>query len=240
MRKLIIAFLFFFIFFLSSREAHASVVTIKANGELVLNVLASETTSLSIPKRSELSVKSTKTEEINNDSKVSLLTYDGKLILNIDSPEGEKELDVTNVSGEIVEIEERPEVDTLKVAFEDGAFSLIQEGIEVKTSFPVSIDPKSAELTLSTPSGERYLAIFPKEALAASYRAKVLSSMKEATLTEEGGEALTYVISGTKSLNIFNLFKLDVDVKTKVSASTGEIILVEEPTWVKVLGFIFV
>jgi hypothetical protein len=36
-----------------------------------------------------------------------------------------------------------------------------------------------------------------------------------------------------------NLFELDIPVSTSVSALTGEILSVDQPTWLKVLGFMF-
>jgi hypothetical protein len=53
------------------------------------------------------------------------------------------------------------------------------------------------------------------------------------------GNKLAYEIAGDRIVNLFNIYKYAVPVKVQVSASTGEIISIDQPTWLKVVSFLF-
>src|SRR3989344_7725394 len=111
----------------------------------------------------------------DTNAKVSLSKLDGKVALDVSSELGQKSLDVTNYQDEIVEIEERPEVERFTISLSEGKFIIDQGGILAETYFTINIEPKTAELTLETPPGFRYLSILPREAVETILRAKTIN-----------------------------------------------------------------
>jgi len=117
-----------------------------------------------------------------------------------------------------------------------------EEGTMALTDFPIKIDPKRAELSVATSTGQRILPFLPKEAFEAALRARVISKLKSGEtmqLTEGEQGKLAYQIPGERTLNFLNLFELDIPVSTSVSALTGEILSIDQPAWLRILGFVF-
>jgi hypothetical protein len=230
-------------FFLTASSAQASLVTIGSEGKVILNVLSVEDSiELEIPRRDYLQVKNIVAGTPDPDAIISLARVDGKVKLNVLTKSGEKSLDVTNYKEEIVEIEERPELERLTIAIQNDKFTIEQKGITAVTDFAINIDPQTAGLTLETPSGFRYLSILPRQAVETLLRSKVINriaSGSRISLAEYSGE-LFYEVTGERVINLFNIFDYRVPVSARVSASTGEILTVEQPTWLRIFGFLFV
>ncbi|OGM15764.1 hypothetical protein A2V56_02405 [Candidatus Woesebacteria bacterium RBG_19FT_COMBO_42_9] len=240
MKRSLLLFLLILPFFFP-RNAFASLIVIDKNGEVVWKVLASEAT-LGIPKASQIVVKNVVGGSPAESSLVSLLKEGDKFTLSVKEGGQERSLDVTSIGGEIVEIEERPQVRKVKIGVLAGRFLIEEEGTLALTDYPIKIDPARAELSVVTASGIRILPFLPKEALEVAIRAKTFSNMKQGDTMElaEGGRGeLTYEILGQKTINIVNLFKFQIPVTTSISAMTGEVLFVEQPAWLRVFGFLF-
>jgi len=111
----------------------------------------------------------------------------------------------------------------------------------VTTDYPININPKKNEISVQTPSGIRFLSVLPVEAAESILRARVMTRLtgeKTFLLEGERGE-LVYEMNGEKVLNIFNLLDYPVEVKTKVSVLTGEIVEIDQPTWLRIVSFLF-
>lgn len=239
--------LFFFIsllvFFLTASSVEASLVTIDREGKLIINVLSiKDSIELEIPRRDFLEIKDIATETPDPSAKISLAKVDGKVKLNVSTGSGEKTLDVTNFQDGIVEIEQRPEVEMVTIGVENDKFTIKQRGVTAETDYEINIDPQSAGLTLSTPSGFRYLSILPRQATEIILRSRIINRISggsKISLEEVEGE-LSYGVAGERVINLFNLFDYSVPVSARVSASTGEVLSVDQPTWLRILGFLFV
>ncbi|MCH7641106.1 hypothetical protein IID22_02845, partial [Patescibacteria group bacterium] len=242
-KLLLFLFLAFLIFATSAQVTRASLVTIDKEGKVVINVLsAEESIELEIPRRDYLEVKNIAEVTPDPDAKISLLRVNGKVKLNISTSSGDKSLDVTNYKGEIVEIEERPAVERIAISVLGDKFEIVQRGVVAITTYEINIDPQTARITLETPSGLRFLSILPRQAVDITLQAKYINRIggqDKLDLKEEGGD-LSYVVHGDKVINPFDLFEYNVPVKVYVSASTGEILSVDQPTWLRILGFLFV
>ena len=236
----ILAFLFLL---LISSSVFASLVVVQKDGKVVLNVLSIEdTVELEIPRRDYLEVKSIAQEIPDPGSKISLARKDGKVTLRVSTKSGEKSLDVTNYKDEIVEIEERPALERVRIGVSGDFFTIEQRGVLAKTDYEINIDPESAGITLTTPSGLRFLSLLPYQAAETALRAKIINRLgdKDSVVIKEEGQELSYELAGERVINFFNVFEYSVPVKTKISASTGEVLSIEQPTWLKVLGFLFI
>lgn len=224
------------------KKVDASLLLINKEGRIILKVLSSQDThGLEIPRREYLAIKAVADQTSDSDAEVSLSKLDGKVTLDVSGSTGQKSLDVTNYQDEIVEIEERPEVERFTISLDEGKFIINQDGISAETYFTININPQTAGLTLETPSGFRYLSILPKEAVETILRAKTINRLKEGSrlVISEQNRELSYEIFGDRVIDIFNLVEYSVPVSSQVSASTGEILSVNQPTWLRILGFLF-
>lgn len=209
----------------------------------MVNVLSAEDSiELEIPQKEFLEVKDVATGALGENVSVSLVKADGKLSLNVLSDLGEKSLDVTNFSDDLVEIERRPQVQRLVIKVDNGKFAISQGGLTAETDYEIKINPKNAGLTLTTPSGLRFLSVLPKDAANSMFRSKLIDRIaagNKMLIKEEVGEELAYEVEGIKVINLFNIYDYELPVKAKVSATTGQIAQIVEPTWMKYLGFLF-
>lgn len=230
------------LFFSSVNYAHASLVHIALDGKVTVNVLGTEDSVLSIPKKESLQINDIAASDVPNHASVSLSETDGKINLNVATDDGQRNLDVTNYKDNLIEIEERDKAQKVQISLIDGRFSIEQNGVIALTDFPININPKNAEISVTAPSGIRYLAILPDEAYRGLLKAKIISTLGGNKLTISEGEKgeLSYVVPGQKVINLFNLFSYPIEVRTTVSASTGEVLSVDEPVWLKVLNLFLV
>lgn len=237
----IIIFLLFIIF---PSKIDASLVSINKEGKVLVKVLSSEDSiELEIPQSEYLEVTNIAKEIPDPEAKILLSKDEGKISLLVSAKSGEKSLDVTNYKQEVIEIEERPEKQKLTIAVSADKFSIKQEDIVAETDFNININLESAKLSLETPSGFKFLSILPKEAAETILRTKLINRLNKGTsflLTETQEGDLSYKITGEKVINFFNIFDYAISVKTTISASTGEILSIDEPSWLKVFSFLFV
>jgi len=226
---------------LSPSRVSAKLLLIKSDGELVWSVLSSGTdVDLEIPKALYIEVKEAAKSKPAKDA-IILLQKDGERIsMVVNADEYEKEIDVTNWEDSIVEMEERPELQQVSINVVDGRFAIKQKGVVAFTDYPISIDSKTAKLSVTTESGDRLVSILPYNAVESLVRTRIITRIAEGgiDLIEEERE-LTYKVNGEKLLNLFNIYEHPVQMSIAVSASTGEIVNIEAPVWYKAVSFLF-
>lgn len=239
-------FLLSFLLFLSftSPVKAESLLKIDGQGEIILKVLSSQDSlTLGIPRREFLEVKDVAVSNADTSTRISLRKEGDSISLNVESNGSQKSLDVTNWQDDLIEIEERGEKQKVKIAISEGKFNIEQKGAIAQTEFPINIDPAKNELSVDAPSGIRFISILPIEAVESLLRARIISRLNEGQkmiLSEGERGELIYEIKGEKLINLFNLLKYPIEVNSKVSALTGEIIFVDQPVWLKIFGFLFV
>ena len=243
MKKTIILLILFssFAFLLSTSTVYASLVTIDGEGKVVVNVLsAEESIELEIPRSEYLEVKNIVAVTPDPNAKITLSKAGGIVKLNVSTASGDKSLDVTSYKEEIIEIEERPQAEKLVIGVVNGKFTIEQRNVVANTDFDIHIDPATAGLILETPSGFNYLSILPRQAVNSVLRSKTINRIGEDSTINiiETDRQLSYEVAGEKVINVFNLFEYPVPVKAQVSASTGEILSVDQPTWLWVARFL--
>jgi len=108
--------LIFFLPFFFPKKADASLLIVKNDGKVVVNVLASESSlALGVPERGELGVKDVASEGSSSEN-IYLSKENDKISLKVGS---DKTYDVSNWTDDIVVIEERPEVKSIKIELLD-------------------------------------------------------------------------------------------------------------------------
>lgn len=226
---------------LSPANVSAKLLSIQSDGEIVWSVLSSGVdVDLEIPKASYIEVKEAAKLKPAKDSTI-LLKKDGeKISMVVNSDDHERELDVTDWKESVIEIEERPELQKVSINVVDGRFAIRQKSVVAFTEYPISVDSKTAKLSVTTESGDRLISILPYNAVESLVRTKIITRIAEGgvDLVEEDRE-LTYKVYGEKLLNLFNIYEHPVQMNVAVSASTGEIVKIEAPIWYKAISFLF-
>lgn len=236
-------FVVIMVLIMTTTPVNAALAVVKADGSVVINVLSASDSQLEIPENDSVKIIKTVDNSALGISNVTLLKRENKMTLNVDTPSGTKNLDVTDYKDELVEIEERPEVRKIAIGVNDGHFSIAQRGIVAITDYEVEIDSEFAKVSLITPSGAKYLAILPRDAVNTTLRSKLINKIdfKNAIeIVEQDNRELSYEIKGDRVLDVFNFFDYEVPVKAAISVTTGEVLFVDQPKWLTVFDFFFV
>lgn len=231
-------FVSLFLLFFSSSPVSAQLVTVKTNGNIDLNILGiQDSLALTIPKSDSLSIKNSAVEGSTNEIK---LFKDGETLkISVNTPDGTRSLDITDYKDEVIEIEERGQSQKIEILVKEDKFVLIQSGITAQTSFPINIDPDSAEISVKTETGQKIISILPKGAYETALRAKIMTKLSGDLSINEDNQVLVYSIPGERMVNLFNIADYSVPVNATISASNGEIVAIDQPVWLKLLNFLF-
>lgn len=240
-RYFILVFLLILIF---PPRVSAKFITVNGSGEIEYSVLAAtdggEEMMLEIPKSDQLEVKELAKQKPSSAGVISLSKNNDKISMSVDYGDSKKEFDFSEYSDAILEIEERPQTQSLQIRLRENKFSLEQKGVVALTDFPINVDSKSAKITVTTERGDRIVSVLPYGAVEALLRAKVISIVNENKVKlEEKDSELAYQVDGAKILNLLDFYAYSVPITAYVSASTGEVLKVEAPIWFKFVDFIF-
>lgn len=232
MKRLIIFILAVFLFLQTTSAAVASLVVIDGQGEMIWKVLSLQDEITLGVKKNSLEVKEV-AGETDEDQRIAIRRQDGKIYLN--------ELDVTTWPEALVEIEERGDTQKARIGVEGEQFTIEQNGIKALTDYPITVDPRANELSLTTPSGGIFLSVLPLEAVESALRSRFLNRLpeKKIYLQEEEVGTLAYIINGEKVLDVLGVVEYSIPVTAQISASTGEVLNVDGPEWFKIFGFLF-
>ena len=226
-------------------NANASLVTITQDGEIVVNILSiDDSITLDVPKAESFEVIEIAETSDDENAVVSIEREGGKISMTISSPEtGLRKLDVTDYEDDLVEIEERDRAKIIKLGVIGDRLSIEQRNITALTILPINIDPARKELSLTTSSGRRYVSILPQEAVDSLMRTKLISTYNPDSeleiVEDENGNAI-YLIEGKKVVDVLNVYDYELDVAARISATTGELIGIDNPEWLKFFNFLFV
>ncbi len=227
-----------FLFSINTSTVSAGLVNINKNGKLTWNVLADQDSlALEVQPKSQLEVKESAGGH-TNDSSLLLKKEEEKIVLNVG---GQRKLDVTHWSDSVIDLEESDDSKNIKISVVDGKFEIVQSNISAITTYPININPKENELSVVTGSGAVFLSVLPKEAADTALRSRYLTKIVDRNfeMSDQDSGILVYKVRGEKDINLFNLVELKVPVITHVSTTTGEILLVDQPKWLSILGFMF-
>ena len=239
MKKLVVSLLA--LVFIFPKSASANFVSVNPKGEIVYSVLsASDELSLEIPKSAELKVKEVAKEKPSSEGIISLSNADNKISMSVDYGSSKEQFSFSQSNDELIQIEERPAVQQLSIGLDGDKFTLVQRGITALTNFPISVNSKTAKITVTTERGDRIVSVLPYGAVESLLKAKILSNVNENKLDlVESDSELAYHVVSAKLLNLLDVYSYSVPVSAYVSASTGEVVKVEAPIWFRFIDFIF-
>lgn len=242
MKKFLNFFVFFLVIYLSSsREVLAKLVTIDKDGEVIVSVLAENTSLLQKKYPSYFEVKKVVRQEAEKESFVSLEKSGDTVNLIVFSDNQRRDLEIKGSVNDLVEVEERPQIQRVLVGVKDGMFTLEQGEVTALTELPVRIDAKRAIFSMTSPRGDEFLSILPLEAVEFALRTRLINKVsKDKVEITQGESELQYKISGARVFKLADIFEYSIPITIYVSAQTGEILSVDSPTWFRFVRFLFV
>jgi len=242
-KKVLATLLLAFVFLVFRADsAKAGLISITDEGKVMVKVLSAQSWEL-LTKENGGGVDVSKVQGVRMaDPSVSLEEKDGRYSMQILSEGTYRELDITGISQDVVEIEERPEVNPLTISLSEDGFDLKQGSFVVKTSLPIEIDAKTARLSLVTVSGKEFLSVLPVEAVESALRSGIVSRITNNSINmDDGGGVLSYRVQGEKVFDVFNIREYSFPVSVNVSAKNGHIVSIDSPSPIyKVLRAFFI
>jgi hypothetical protein len=241
MKKLFIASLLTLLIFANFHTVSASLLVVKPNGSLQINVLSAEKDiTLSSPDHSNLEFNKVGNNSVSDASIVKLNKTNGKVNLQVYGTSGLDNLNVTDYKDNILEVEERPDSQKISISLDGDSFQIRNKGALAKTTFPITVDSKSAKVSVSTDTGDKILAVYPYDAAISVLRTKLLTTVDRTNIEIiVDNDQLEYKIPGERTINILDFYNYSIPILSFVSASTGAIIKVDAPGWLKLVNFLF-
>lgn len=182
---------------------------------------------------------------------------DGSRKVEVESPgvrfkfeeqEGEVKLKVENEDGEeirtrerlreVEELEDELEDEEIEVASREGEMEIEHNAVRARVNFPLSVDPATRQLTVTTPAGIKTVAVLPDAAMVRLLASGLLSDIASgsATVATPSFELsiednhLVYEIQGTKQHRLLGFIPVTTPRTVTVSALTGDVVS-QSQTW---------
>lgn len=134
------------------------------------------------------------------------------------------------------ELEAELEEEDIKIATAPGQIALVNQRVGALSNFPLSVDPTTKQLTVTTPAGSKVVAVLPQQAIDNMLAAKIitdiigekatneLASIPSLVKLEIENGVLGYKIKGTKTHKLLGLIPVKTTVEAFVSAENGQVV----------------
>lgn len=188
----------------------------------------------------------TKIELEQGNLKLKYVFENGVLKLKAENESGEEvEVDEEKLDDLEREVEEELEEEGLEITTESGKIALKKGNTTAHSNFPLSINPATGELIVTTPAGSKVVTILPDQAIENLLRTGIVNIVESAPpdnnstpssqLSQFAGKLeivekdnhIMYKIKGEKEHKIFGLLPVEVPSTIFVSAENGEVLTQE-------------
>lgn len=188
----------------------------------------------------------TRTEVRQGGVKVRLEQRAGEIRLKVENEDTGEEHELPTETDEeknILTIRERVDKDEVKVSAASGQFVIKRNNVGATSSFPLSVDLATNELTVTTPAGEKRVVVLPDQAVQNMLAANVidrvggqataqvvtenpdLSSLSGIVrLIQARDGQLVYEVQGLKNQKLLGFIPMLINTKAVVSVETGELL----------------
>jgi hypothetical protein len=171
--------------------------------------------------------------------KIKYEVLDGNVITKAEDQEGrdanldEKELDALEQ-----EIADDLEESGIKIETGDtGKISFAKNNIAATTNFPLAIDLGTNQLVVTTPAGQKIVAVLPDDAVHNMLATGVINALDETPVGTDAGvveftvenNQPVYKIAGRKNFKMLGFIPVTQPVTAIVSSETGKEITTEKP-----------
>lgn len=164
---------------------------------------------------------------------------DGKMTLKALAPSGDERRGADREQ-ERKKLEQELEDADIEIASADGYMKLVRNAVEARVRFPLSVDPATGQLTVTTPAGVKTVAILPDAAVARLLSLGVLSDVALHPVAQRGAtdsgvpnarveltledNNLVYKIEGSKQHRLFGFIPVAAPRTVTISALTGNVV----------------
>lgn len=181
---------------------------------------------------------------------------DGQLVVKVENEEGEEvELEEAEIDEIEDEVEDELEDAGIKIATAAGKLAVIKNRFGAFTNFPLSINPETNELIVTTPAGQKVVTILPDQAVQNMLAANVISRLGSQVLAEavRTGQVATisgiiqlgvrnnisvYEIPGIRDFRLLGFIPVSAPITAVVSAETGELVTAEQPLLTRIVDLL--
>lgn len=162
--------------------------------------------------------------------------------------ENETELESGAENEAVREVEAELEKADLKIATAPGQIALVNKGVGALTNFPLSVDPTTRQLTVTTPKGVKVVTVLPQKAVDNMLAAHImddvvgekvnnsLASIPNLVKLETRNGVLGFDIKGTKTHKLLGFIPIKTGVEAFVSAENGQVVETNESFLAKILN----
>ncbi len=147
-----------------------------------------------------------------------------------DTPEPK---DTPEANQQEVETQVKDGTGEAKIRIKKGnALQFQQNGVNVQVqgNTPLSVNPTTKELMVTTPQGSKVVTVLPDQALQKLIGNGVISTQNSISLTTDTDGNPVYNVSGVKYEKLFGIFTIAIDKTRQVSAVNGQVLgVVQSP-----------
>lgn len=179
-----------------------------------------------------------------DDGLVKVEVENGKLKFKYRIENGVTKLEAEDEDGKEVELTEAEEED---LASRSSKSRVAAQKISERSNFPLSLDPLTNSLIVTTPAGEKVVTVLPDQAVANLIEKGIVTRIDEEASgsgtvenvkLEVRNEELVYRVEGVKRGKLFGLFEVETPTTAFVSADTGAPIAEEKSVLTNVIRFL--
>lgn len=137
----------------------------------------------------------------------------------------------------------------IEIATQEGSLDNLiirKDGVIAQTALPISVDPTTHELTVTTPAGSKTVAVLPDQAVNNLLANKILTTVATQTSSQSGTVQTTqltevnnqpvFVVNGSLQQKVLGIIPVDLPKTALVSATNGQVIRVDESLLTRILG----
>ncbi len=188
----------------------------------------------------------TKVELEKGELKIKYRFENGSLLAKVENEEGEEvEVEEDELNELENKIETKLEKEGIKVTSQGAALLFSKNNIAALSRLPLAISTETNKLIVTTPKGERLVAVLPDDAVNRIFKLNVIDSLENAASSGlSGGEKqdielttrndeLVYKILGKRTYRLFAFIPIQASVEAQVSAETGQLVSVDKPIFTR-------
>lgn len=184
-----------------------------------------------------------KMEYEDKKSKFKYVVENGRIKIEseneLDEIENEQELELRSRLEN--ELEEKMEEEGIEIASSSGKPIFSKNGIGATSHFPLSINPETNQLIVTTPAGQKIVTVLPDQAVRNMIEKKYITIVEnQENIASESGQLdntisletrndePVYRIKGKKNHKIFGLIPVETETTIYASAETGNPVAQEQ------------
>lgn len=182
--------------------------------------------------------------EIDGENKAKIEIKGAKYSYKYELENGVLKIKVKTEDGEDVEVADEAELELeksvaddlseegIELGEDDDVHTIASHGKKTRTHFPISVDPVTHQLIVTTPSGTKTLSVLPDTAFNNLFEIGIINEnddlASDDTELVEKDDTVVYKISGEKTHKFLGLFSINLPRSAYVSAESGEPLEIEQ------------